>query len=404
MRHKRQSLKRRLTELKLNETHEQVEIQQRLKKFNISEERNNRLKIKAEREEFKRIKRELRIEFKENKKGAQKELSGLTRAEKARLKDARRAEINERRKLLRHNAANRLRNFYNSFRSLNSFAIRQKIRNFKGNAALRRRFAIIAFNSTALYLLSYLVFFLLSQAITVIAASFFHYPTIVHYYEIYFNISPDAWYHDSVKTIFSSGPLVNFAVGITFLIIYSTRREEQGLFKLFFLWGFLHSVTMLFGALLVGTLFETGVGHVISWMYIMDTGKVLYSTISIFLLFLAGLLTTRQFLISGNTYYNELNKSNRNSFVIAQVLVPYIIGNLVLILLRQPRFIFYDSFIGFTMIMCILSVLFTSRSYNELYFEEDEKKPAISWLTIIILSGVMLFFRGVLGIGLHFGR
>ena len=111
MRHKRQSLKRRLTELKLNETHEQVEIQQRLKKFNISEERNNRLKIKAEREEFKRMKRELRIEFKENKKGAQKELSGLTRAEKARLKDARRAEINERRKLLRHNAANRLRNF-----------------------------------------------------------------------------------------------------------------------------------------------------------------------------------------------------------------------------------------------------------------------------------------------------
>ncbi len=60
-------------------------------------------------------------------------------------------------------------------------------------------------------------FFFFQQVITVIAASFFNYPTIVHYYEIYFNISPEAWYHDSVKTIFSSGPLVNFTVGITFL-------------------------------------------------------------------------------------------------------------------------------------------------------------------------------------------
>jgi hypothetical protein len=239
--------------------------------------------------------------------------------------------------------------------------------------------------------------------ITVITASFFKYPVIVHYYEIYFNISPDAWYHDSVKTIFASGPLVNFAVGITFLIIFSNIREETGSFKLFFLWGFLHAVNMLFGAMLVGTLFEAGVGYVISWMYIMDTGKVLYSIISIFLLVLAGLLTTKQFLISGNTYYNEMNKSNRTPFIISQVLLPYIIGNTILIILRQPRFIFYDSFISFTMIVCILPVLFTYRSYNQLYFEEEEKKPRISWLILLVLAGVMLFFRGVLGVGIRIG-
>jgi hypothetical protein len=135
----------------------------------------------------------------------------------------------------------------------------------------------------------------------------------------------------------------------------------------------------------------------------MDTGRVLYSILSIFLLVIAGLLTTRQFLISGNTYYNEINKTNRTSFIISQVFMPYFIGNTLLILLRQPRFIFYDSFIGFTLIICILPVLATYRSYNELYFEEEEKKPRIAWLTIIILSAVILFFRGVLGIGLRFG-
>jgi hypothetical protein len=251
--------------------------------------------------------------------------------------------------------------------------------------------------------LAYFALFIVSQAITVIAASFFDYPTIVYYYEIYFNISPEAWFHDSVKTIFSSGPLVNFVIGITFLIFYNNIKESTGPFKLFFLWGFLHAVNMLFGALLVGTLFGAGVGHVISWMYIMDTGKVLYSIISIFLLVIAGLLSTRQFLISGNTYYNEINKSNRTSFIIGQVLIPFLFGNAFLVFLRQPRFIFYDTFTGIALIMCIIPILLTYRSYNELYFEEDEKSPKVVWISLIVLAAVVFFFRFILETGLRFG-
>jgi hypothetical protein len=403
VRYKKKALDKKLAEINQKEVQEQVEIQERLKEFRLSEEQNNRLKIKAEREESRRYKKDLNAEFQERKIQAQKEWMELTRDEKVRLKNARRVEKKERKRLLRRNAKMKVENFITSLRSINLRTIRQEIKEFRENAAQRRRFAIISTNSTALFLLAYLGFFLLSQVTTVIAASFFHYPTIVHYYEIYFNISPEAWYHDSVKTVFSSGPLVNFVIGITFLIIYNNIKEKTGPFKLFFLWGFLHAVNMLFGAMLVGTLFETGVGYVISWMYIMDTGRVLYSIISIFLLVIAGLLTTRQFLISGNTYYNEINKSNRTSFIISQALMPYFIGNTLLILLRQPRFIFYDSFIGFTLIICILPVLATYRSYNELYFEEEEKKPKIAWLTIVILFAVILFFRGVLGIGLRFG-
>jgi hypothetical protein len=403
VRHRRKSAVKQRRELKRHEAGEKAEMQRRLREFRLSEDQKNRLKRKAQREESIRINKELRLEFLEKKMRAEQELNDLSRSERRQQKEVRKNEKRERWSLIRQEVRSWIKNSLASIASFNSAAIRGKINEFKGNGEVRKRFAMICFNSTALYLLSYLAFFLLSQVITVIAASFFKYPVIVHYYEIYFNISPDAWYHDSVKTIFASGPLVNFAVGITFLIIYTNLREKTGVFKLFFLWGFLHAVTMLFGAMLVGTLFEAGLGYVISWMYIMDTGKVLYSIISIFLLFLAGLLATKQFLISGNTYYNEMNKSNRTSFIFSQVILPYIIGNIILILLRQPRFIFYDSFIGFTMLICILPVLFTYRSFNELYFEEEEKKPQISWLTLLILSGVMLFFRGVLGFGLRFG-
>jgi hypothetical protein len=279
----------------------------------------------------------------------------------------------------------------------------RKFREFRENAPKRRRFALISFNSTILFLLAYFCFFLSSQAITVIAASFFNYPTTVYYYDIYFNISQEAWFHDSVKTIYSAGPLVNFVIGITFIIIYSNARESTGPFKLFFLWGFLHSVNNLFGAMLIGNLFEAGVGHVISWLYIMDTGKVLFSIISIFLLLIAGLMTTKQFLISGNTYYNEINRSNRTSFIISQVFMPYLAGNAILFAIRQPRFVFYDTFIAITLIISILPILATFSSFNDLFFEEDEKKPGLVWFAIIALAGAVFLFRGVLAIGLSFG-
>jgi len=402
VRYKKKALKRKLLEIKRKDVEEQAENQQRFKDFHLSEKQKKRLKNKAEREESRRYKKELQIEFRERKQKDQKEWVKLFHEEKVRAKKARLQEKKERKRLFRHYVRIQFRNFFYSFRSVNLPTIRRKIRTFREKAPQRRRFAIISFNSTALYLLAYLSLFFLSQAITVLAASFFNYPTIVHYYEIYFNISPEAWYQDSVRTIFSAGPSINFAVGITFIIIYSNIRELTGPFKLFFLWGFLHAINMLFGAMLVGTLFETGVGHVISWMYIMDTGKVLYSIISIFLLVMAGLLATKQFLISGNTYYNEINKTNRTSFIMSQVFMPYFIGNAFLILLRQPRFIFYDSFICLALIICILPILATYRSYNELYFEEEEKKPRIAWLTAIILIVFIFFFRVVLEIGLRF--
>jgi len=296
----------------------------------------------------------------------------------------------------------RIKNFLLTLRSLNISTIKRKWNSFRENAPKRRRFILISFNSTVLFLLSYFALFLLSQAITVIAARFFDYPTTVYYYEIYFNISQESWFHDSVKTIFSSGPVINFVIGITFLIIFSKIKEKTGPFKLFFLWGFLHAVNMLFGALLVGTLFDKGVGYVISWMYIMDSGKVLYSILSIFLLVVAGLISTRQFLISGNTYYNEINPGHRSSFIFSQVFLPYLAGNAFLLIIRLPRFVFYDTFISLTLILCILPILFTYATYNELYFEEEEKKPGIIWIALGVLILIIFIFRVILEIGLRF--
>jgi len=403
VRYKRKLKKNIQLEIRRQDELERKKTQAQIREFKLSEKQRHRIKLKKDREEARILKNELRQEFKSSANQAKQEWKKLAKEDILKAKKEKLALKRERRKQFWLNLNDLLRNFIYSFRSINKESVKRKIENFRNDAHKRRRFAIISINSTILFLLAYFCLFLLSQATTVITAGFFDYPTTVYYYEIYFNISQESWFHDSVQTIFSSGPLVNFIIGIIFIIIYNNIKESPGPFKLFFLWGFMHAVNMLFGALLVGTLFETGVGHVISWMYIMDTGRVLYSTISVFLLVVAGILVTKQFLISGNTYYNEINKANRTSFVVAQVLMPYILGNIFLLFLRQPRFVFYDTFTVVALILCIIPILATYRSFNDLYFEEEEKKPSLVWISLLILALVVFFFRGVLENGLRFG-
>jgi hypothetical protein len=134
----------------------------------------------------------------------------------------------------------------------------------------------------------------------------------------------------------------------------------------------------------------------------MDTGRVSFSIISIFLLAVAGLFVTKQFLFTGNSYYPEMDKKNKGPFLLAQVFLPFLAGNAILIMLRQPRFIFYDTFIGLTMILCILPVLVTFPTYNELYFEEEEKKPGLAWFPLLALAVLVFVFRVILEFGLRF--
>jgi hypothetical protein len=403
IRYKRRALKQMRRFVDLQEKAERLQKIREIREYKARQKLSRQLKDKAERIEARRLKDELKEEFRQRETLAKQDLEKLYIEDKHKARKVRKGERETRRKMFYQSLKQGFKNFFLSYRSLSIRSIKSKFKDFRENAPNRKRFSIIVFNSTVLFLLSYFCLFFISQAMTVFAGSLFNYPSTVYYYQIFFNVPPGAWFHDSVRTIYSAGPLVNFIVGAVFLIIYSNIRESTAPFKLFFLWGFLHGVNMLFGAMLVGTLFETGVGHVISWLYIMDTGRVLYSIVSIFLLVIAGLMSTRPFLFSGNTYYNEINRYNRTSFIFSQVLFPYIAGNIFLIFIRQPRFIFYDTFIALTLIISIIPVLATYRTFNELYFEEGEKKLPIAWKAALILAGIVLLFRVVLGFGIRFG-
>ncbi len=394
--------KRKLIRRDLANTRRQEAIKQKvqMEEHIRVEKRQEKLRIRLEKLQLKKEARIRRQELKREHVDFHEEHQKKLREVK--LKSA--VDQKHRKKRIRKQMNVYLRaSLRNLARSLKPRSFLKAYNNFRSRRKQRRNFYIISLNSTGYFLLSYFVVYMIVQASTIVAALLYHYPTILYYYQLYFNITENQWSHDSVKTIFSAGPLVSLFLGIIFIIIYSRIKEMENRFKLFFLWGFLHLMTMFFGAMLVGTLFDTGLGYVISWMYIMDTGKLLYSIISLFFLVIAGFLVTRSFLVSANSYYNEVTRKNRLSFIFAQILLPFILGNLALIIIRQPIIMYYETYISLTMILMIIPIMVSSGNYPELYFDEQQKKISLSWVIFLILMAVILLYRIGLARGISIG-
>jgi hypothetical protein len=387
-------LQRRIKKIKREEARK---LHQNLREHVRQLKSEQRTKERFEREKLAKEHNEIKKRIREHASARKDILKHESKEDKEKRRAERKSYKRKRRRLFRYAARAQVKYFFREVRTFRPADIRDLFSDNKDRIA---RFIRILLNSTVLFLLSYLFIYLAAQAITVGAALLFHYPTIVYYYEVYFNIGIEDWYHDSVKTIYSAGPVFSLLISIASLIIYNRIKESVFLFKLFFLWCFLHGFSMFFGAILVGSLFETGIGHVISWMYVMDTGKLLYSIISLFMLVVAGMLVIRPFLISGNTYYQKVTQHNRRAFIWAQVILPYFIGVALLMALRLPRFMFYETFITFTMFISLLPVISAYPSIKELYFEEDVKPAFFEWKYFLILIAVLLLYRGVLNFGI----
>lgn len=260
----------------------------------------------------------------------------------------------------------------------------------------------IIINSTAFYLLSYLVVYLLFQFTTIIAANIFDIPTTLFYNKIGFNITPEAWTFDSVKVIYSSGNIVLFLVSISFLVVIFKALEFNGLLRLFFLWGFIHAISMLFGSFIIGAFNFEGFGIVLSYLYLADTAKMLLLFSGILIMIGIGMAMVKVYLFTANIYFNFLSPKMRPAFRRDQFVLPFVISTLFLFLIKYPLTL-YETLILFTPIFMLLPLYWGIGRYPVFYFEESEKTIRTSARLVVITIGLYIFYRVVLGIGINIG-
>jgi len=279
-------------------------------------------------------------------------------------------------------------------------ASRQNLKRLENQIHFQKNtFLIITVNSVAVFLLSYVFIYFMTQLVTAVSASTFNIGTIIYYYDIDYLIRGNNWTSDAVSIVFSSGPLFSLFFSILLFTIYYKVVSETGFLRLFVLWCFCHVVIYFFGNMLVGTILNEGFGYVIMYQFVMDTGKMIITLFAFLCIFLIGLFMTRLFLYSGNIYFNVLNHQNRLKFVFSQFLIPFITGDLIIILLKLPEVRLFEILLNGCILLLLLPVLFRSINIQDLYFDEEPRKIKLAGYFILGTLLCLIGFR----VGLAFG-
>ncbi len=393
--------------LKQEEKAQRKIIRDEMRSQNRSERLAEKEKRRVEREAIKKEQAEVKQRLRE--KMIQERQLELEKKKAAKLQKKLRKQ--RKRRIRPYLIRRRSREFFRGLRSINRHTLNDWFKwatELVANRNDRNRFLKIFFNSLFMFMLSYLVIYIVGQLITVWAATTFDYKVLLFPYKIFYNIDSDQWTPDAVKILYSIHPVTGLVLGTVGIILYSSMRNENGYFKLFFLWAFVHGVVMFFGSTLMGTLLNQGFGWVIAYLYYRDTGKMIFSIISIFALFIAGTSISRSFLISGNAYFNYVKHENRKFLFVSQVLLPALIGTVIMILLKIPtddyyttneEYIFEISKIS-TILLILLPVGLTFKSMGDVYFDEEPRTVRFAWPFLLITLAIFIIHMLVLAPGI----
>ena len=204
-----------------------------------------------------------------------------------------------------------------------------------------------------------------------------------------------------VSGVFSAGPISMVVLSLFLLILYTTVATETGILRLLVLWMIFHALTRFFGELLVGAVMGKGFGFVILYMFVMDTGKVILAIFVFVAMFTIGLLLFQLFLFSANIYFNDLRKSYRLRFIINQFFVPFLLGNIVILLIKIPTFSYFDVTLNATGILLLIPLFIRSVSFQDMYFDEEPRTIKIRVIMITTTIILLVLFRIVFGIGVR---
>ena len=391
--------KRRARELRNEAREERKAIREAIRQKVREEKRLDKQKQKLEQEELQQEQVEIRKRITEQQALEKDLLTKKKSDEKNRKKELRHKRNRLRPYLIRR----RFREIHYSVKKINKSSFRRWTAWFVEVAETkteRNLFFKIALNSLSMFLLSHLVIYYLGQVITVWVAYTFDYETIVFYYKIYYNIDSSDWTSDAVKILYSIKPIAGLILGFIGLILYASNQNNTGKIKLFFLWSFVNGMVLFFGSLLMGTLLNKGFGWVISYLYYKDTGKMVFSILAIFALFISGTTIGRRLLISGNSYFNFVDSRNRKFLITSQVILPVFLGTIILSILKIPaeayfttqEEITYEVLKVWTILLLIIPSVVAMNSYGEIYFDEANRRPRINWIFVLL---AMLFIAAV---------
>ena len=256
-----------------------------------------------------------------------------------------------------------------------------------------KNFWAIVVNSTSTFVLAYLFVFYINLLLKAMLAGVFGYPVTFTHNTIYYLIENYEWTQDSVRLIYSAGPILLLVFGIISLMIHTSLSDEEGRTKVFFVWFALHAFNFVFSGLIIGNIFTLGVGHVFNWLYMHDTTKMIVALVGFFGLLLSAIVVTKPITSTAISYFNRLDEKNAPFFIMSQIIVPFILGSGIIVLYFLPGAEFQEMYSWIVLGVLLLIISGRINSMEPIQFDMEDRTVGVSWVVFIFTILLVLALR-----------
>lgn len=200
--------------------------------------------------------------------------------------------------------------------------------------------------SSLIFASVYLVLYLLYQAATAAAASYFGLGPVLYIDRISYD-NGHLWWPHAVKRTYLIGAVFMGFLGVAFYVLYALLRKSFIFVRLFFLWASVIAFSMLaqrlIGVLVSGNfefrkLGELGFELAVfgAYLYFEPQTFWMMATLGFILLGIVGFLIGKPFLQTAWSTEQIGDERSRFAFLKHQVMFPFVIGAGVVILLTFP--------------------------------------------------------------------
>lgn len=268
-----------------------------------------------------------------------------------------------------------------------------------------KQFWIIVVNSLAYFMLAYILVIILTNSFSILLANIEGVSGKLYYYGFDILNKEKYWSKELTFLIFFFGTGFSFALGLLFERAYKRKRRHTSPFKLFYLWSYLLSFTYFFGNIILGTFFYFGTGVLfvefsLPWVFRIITGVIALAVMAFL-----GVYSTRGILISLNSYQRLIERHEMSYLLKAQLLFPAIIGNVLILFLKIPKYNYVnmlDALVWAMLFIPIAAVFLNLPSQSSIRFKRKADSIRIFPRPIIFFFIIVMIYRLGLINGLKF--
>lgn len=255
-------------------------------------------------------------------------------------------------------------------------------------------------NSTAYFLITYLIIYMLYQITVLVAASHWKLDSVLLYYDLAFNDYSPLWNRPNILFVTFSGPFISLVLGVLFFKVFTNRGKLSKSAKLFMLWLGLHGYNLFLGAFATGISFDEGFGYVPAWLFLNVFWQIFIALVFLFILGMISYYSAPKFL---DTSYSptRIRQQNKVKFLFFQVVLPWVIGAIIIFLVKIPNNMPYESGNLVTLVFATIPVLFNRHAKPTKNFKTEKKASRVSILLIVIAVLALAVYRIGLNNGLH---